>query len=74
MHKKNYCYFRNPQIDFYTITDGYVEYSYDGKEFIKGNKFTDGISVIYPEKPLLAVKIVITGQMMVQQLPLMTCK
>lgn len=50
-----------PQIDFYTITDGYVEYSYDGKEFIKGNKFTEGISVIYPEKPVLAVKIVITG-------------
>ncbi len=25
-----------PEIDFYGITEGYVEYSYDGKVYIKG--------------------------------------
>ncbi|MPN42026.1 hypothetical protein SDC9_189582 [bioreactor metagenome] len=51
-----------PDIDFYGITEGYVEYSYDGKEFIKGNEFADGISVILPKEPVFAVRIVITGE------------
>ena len=50
-----------PNIDFYGITEGYVEYSYDGKLFIKGNEFTDGISVILPKEPVSAVRIVSPG-------------
>lgn len=51
-----------PNIDFYGITEGYVEYSYDGKLFIKGNEFTDGISVIFPKEPVSAVRVVVTGE------------
>ena len=43
-----------------------IEYSYDGENFIKGDDFVydyfDGYKAeIYPEKPVVAVKIVVTG-------------
>ena len=50
-----------PDIDFYGVTDGYIEYSYDGTVFIKGDEFKDNKAVIYPDKPLKSVKIVITA-------------
>ena len=50
-----------PNITFYSCTEGYVEYSYDGKEFIKGNDFVYGISVIEPQEKVKAVKITFTG-------------
>jgi len=50
-----------PNIDFYAVTEGYVEYSYDGKEFIKGDKFIDGVSVVMPKEPISAVRIVVTS-------------
>ena len=51
-----------PNIDFYGITEGYVEYSYDGKVFIKGDEFANGISVIIPKEPVSAVRVVVTGE------------
>ena len=50
-----------PNITFYSVTEGHVEYSYNGKDFIKGNSFTDGIAVITPENKVKAVKICVTG-------------
>ncbi len=49
-----------PNISFYGVTDGYVEYSYDGKSFIKAGDFERGTVVFHPEKPVMAVKIVLT--------------
>ena len=49
-----------PNITFYGITDGYAEYSYDGINFIKAAPMVRGTTVIYPEKPVLAVRIVAT--------------
>ncbi len=50
-----------PGITFYSCTEGHVEYSYDGKEFVKGDDFVYGISVIEPQEKVKAVKIVFTG-------------
>lgn len=50
-----------PNITFYSCTEGHVEYSYNGKDFIKGDDFVYGISVIRPEEKVKAVKIVFTG-------------
>lgn len=50
-----------PNITFYSVTDGHVEYSYNGKEFIKGDKFVNGTAVIRPNEKVKAVKIVFTG-------------
>lgn len=50
-----------PNIAFYWITDGYVEYSYDGVNFIKGKTFDRGRAVIVPEKEVLAVRLVVTA-------------
>jgi hexosaminidase len=50
-----------PNISFYGVTDGYVEFSYDGKNYIKAGYFERGVVVLQPEKPVLAVKIVITA-------------
>lgn len=50
-----------PNITFYSCTEGYVEYSYNGEDFIKGDDFVYGISVIRPEDKVKAVKIVFTG-------------
>jgi hexosaminidase len=50
-----------PNITFYSVTDGYVEYSYNGKDFIKGDEFVHGIANIYPQQPVKAVRIVVTN-------------
>ena len=50
-----------PNISFYGVTDGHIEYSYDGINFIKGDSFKNYIATIKSDKPIAAVKIVITG-------------
>lgn len=50
-----------PNITFYSVTEGHVEYSYDGTDFIKGEKFDLGIATVKPEQKVKAVKICITG-------------
>ena len=48
-------------LPFYGVSDGYVEYSYDGKSFIKGESFYRYHAYIRnPEAPVKAVRIVIT--------------
>ncbi|MEN6618550.1 MAG: family 20 glycosylhydrolase [Rikenellaceae bacterium] len=48
-------------ITFYPVTDGYVEYSYNGTDFIKGDSFVYGVAVIYPKQTVMAVRIQITA-------------
>ncbi len=50
-----------PNITFYSVTDGYVEYSFNGEDFIKGEEFEYGTAVIYPLQPVKAVRIIFTG-------------
>ncbi len=50
-----------PGITFYSVTEGYVEYSSDGKDFVKDDEFVNGISVIIPTEKVKAVRIVFTG-------------
>ena len=50
-----------PNITFYSVIDGYVEYSYNGKDFIKGDDFVYGSAVIKPAEKVKAVRIVFTG-------------
>ena len=50
-----------PNIDFYWINDGYVEYSYDGINFIKGDTLKRGAATIIPQEPVKAVRIKITA-------------
>ena len=50
-----------PGITLYDCTEGYVEYTYNGTDYIKGEEFKNGIAVIRPEDKVLAVKIVFTG-------------
>ncbi|MEM8521343.1 family 20 glycosylhydrolase [Flavobacterium sp. PL12] len=45
----------------FIISDGHVEYSHNGNDFIKGDAFDYGNASIYPLKAVKAVKIVITG-------------
>ena len=45
----------------FIISDGHVEYSYNGVDFIKGDSFDYGNASIFPKQPVKAVKIVITG-------------
>ena len=45
----------------FIISDGHVEYSYNGVDFIKGDSFDYGNASIYPKQAVKAVKIVITG-------------
>ena len=45
----------------FIISDGHVEYSYNGIDFIKGDGFDYGNASIYPSKAVHAVKIFITG-------------
>ncbi len=47
-------------IPFYGVSEGYVEYSYDGVNYIKGENFYRYHAYIYPEAPVKAVRIVIT--------------
>ncbi|GAT61799.1 beta-N-acetylhexosaminidase [Paludibacter jiangxiensis] len=46
---------------FYLLKNGHVEYSVDGENWIRGDKFEKGIAVLRPSQPLKAVKIVIDG-------------
>jgi len=50
-----------PNITFYGITEGYAEYSYDGINYINAAPMERGTTVIYPEKSVLAVRIVATS-------------
>ena len=50
-----------PNITFYSCTEGHVEYSYNGTDFIKGDDFVLGIATIRPEDKVKSVKIVFTG-------------
>ena len=50
-----------PDITFYGITEGYAEYSYDGINYIKAAPMVRGTTVIYPEKPIVTVRIVATA-------------
>ncbi len=43
------------------MNNGYVEYSYNGIDFVKGDAFDYGNASIYLKQPVKAVKIVITG-------------
>ncbi|MTH16383.1 family 20 glycosylhydrolase [Flavobacterium sp. LC2016-01] len=45
----------------FIVNNGYVEYSYNGIDFIKGDAFDYGNASVYPKQPVKAVKIVITG-------------
>jgi hexosaminidase len=45
----------------FIVNDGYVEYSYNGIDFEKGDFFDYGNASIYPKKPVKAVRIMITG-------------
>ncbi len=49
-----------PKITFYGVTDGYAEYSYDGKNFEDKSYFNKNIAILYPKKPILKVRITIT--------------
>lgn len=49
-----------PNIDLYGVTDGYVEYSYDGTNFIKGDPLVENTAVIKPTNKVKAVRIVMT--------------
>lgn len=51
-----------PNITFYGVTYGHVEYSYDGVNWIKGNDFKlDTAEILNPERDIKSVRIVITG-------------
>lgn len=50
-----------PNISFYSCTEGHVEYSYNGTDFIKGDEFVYGTAVIKPQEKVKAVKIVFDG-------------
>ena len=45
----------------FIVNDGYVEYSYNGVDFEKGDIFDYGNASIYPKKPVKAVRIMIKG-------------
>ena len=51
-----------PDIDLYGVTDGYVEYTYNGTDWIRGDDFADNSAVIIPQegKEIKGVKIVFT--------------
>lgn len=49
-----------PNIDLYGVTDGYIEYSYDGINFIKGDAFVENSAVLTPTEKVKAVRIVMT--------------
>ena len=50
-----------PNITFYSVTEGHIEYSYNGKDFIKGEEFVFGKATLKPENKVKAVKICVTG-------------
>ena len=50
-----------PNITFYSCTEGHVEFSYNGTDFIKGDEFVYGAATIQPQQKVKAVKIVFDG-------------
>ncbi len=50
-----------PTTNFYWITAGFVEYSYNGTDYIKGDNLDRGRAVIIPKEKIKAVKINITA-------------
>ncbi len=46
---------------FYLLKNGHIEYSTDGENWQRGDKFEKGIAVLRPSEPLKAVKVVIDG-------------
>ena len=50
-----------PNIDFYGITNGHVEYSYDGNTWLKGDYFYEHRAIIYPSQAVKSVKLSIDG-------------
>ena len=50
-----------PNINFYWVTEGFVEYSYNGTDFIKGDELNRGKAIIIPQEKVKAVKINITA-------------
>ncbi len=49
-----------PNIDLYGVTDGYLEYTYNGTEWIKGEQIKDNVATILPDRAVKAVKIIFT--------------
>lgn len=45
----------------FIVNDGYVEYSYNGVDFEKGDSFEYGNATIFPKQAVKAVRITITG-------------
>ena len=45
----------------FIVNNGYVEYSYNGVDFVKGDNFDYGNASIYPKQAVKAVRIMITG-------------
>jgi len=50
-----------PNITFYGVTDGYVEFSYDGKEYTGKSWFVLNSAVLYPVKEVKSVRITTTA-------------
>lgn len=50
-----------PNIDFYGVTNGHIEYSYNGKDYIIGDNFKDNYAIINPSEAVKSIKIVIDG-------------
>lgn len=49
-----------PNIAFYGVTDGYAEFSYDGKSYLNKTEFIRGKAVLYPAKAVKSVRIIAT--------------
>ncbi len=49
-----------PNIDFYGVTDGYIEYSYDGINWIKGPEVVENVAKIIPTEAVWGVKVILT--------------
>ncbi|MDD2426304.1 MAG: family 20 glycosylhydrolase [Bacteroidales bacterium] len=50
-----------PLIDLYYVTDGYVEFSYDGINYISGGDLVFGNAVIEPERPVKSIRIMVNS-------------
>lgn len=50
-----------PSIDFYYVTDGVVEFSYDGVSYLSGGPLVYGKAEILPEKPVKSVRIMVNS-------------
>lgn len=52
-----------PDIDLYGVTEGYIEFTYNGKDWIKGEDFKDNSATLVPEKErgVMGVRILFTA-------------